>query len=430
MRLCLSMIFLLLSTALAHSDDFLVLHARVFDGEHTSDDQSVLVRNGKVEAIGRHLRSPRGIRIIDARGDTLLPGLIDAHTHIRSRTDLEQSLVFGVTTDISMLMDLALATQEKVEQAANRATDRADLISSGFCATAPGGHGTEYGLKFPTLSSPEEAQHWVDDRIAEGSDFIKIIYESGGDTGKGGRPSIDRATLQSLVLAAHARGKLAVVHIHTQVQAMEALEAGADGLAHLFAYGGDSIDPQFVPMVLAHHAFVIPTFTVLESVCNQSPGRIVLEDRHLRPYVLAEYISQLNKNINHGQVQNCMFSMGAIPPLAAAHVPILAGTDAGNPGTAPGPSLHLELEYLVDAGLAPIQALAAATSAPANVFHLADRGRIAPGLRANLFLVRGDPTADIKATRDILFVWKDGVLVDRQAWSRRAQEPPKNTTMP
>jgi imidazolonepropionase-like amidohydrolase len=403
--------------------DFLIQHVRIFDGEHIIGRTSVLVRKGKIEAVGPRLNSPKGVRVIDGAGHTLLPGLIDAHTHIRSRQDLEQSLAFGVTTDLSMLMDLKLAVEEKNEQSANKANDRADLFSSGYSATAPGGHGTEYGMKFPTLSGPEEAQAWVDDRIAEGSDYIKIMYEYGGDTGQGGRPSIDKATLEALIAAAHARGKLAVVHIHSERQAMDAIEANADGLAHLFSHGGEHVDPRFAPLVAAHHAFVIPTFTVLESVCNQNPGQRILDDQNLSPYVLPSYIAQLKKNINHGQPDHCMFSMTAIPPLAAAHVPILAGTDLGNPGTTAGASLHGELEYLVEAGLTPVQALVAATSAPADSFRLTDRGRIAPGLRADLLLVDGDPATDIRATRNILAIWKAGVMFDRQGWRMNDRSP-------
>jgi imidazolonepropionase-like amidohydrolase len=406
----------------ARAEDFLIERVRVFDGENAIDQTTVLIRNGKIEAISPRLHPPKGVRVIDGRGRTLLPGLIDAHTHIRSRQDLEQSLVFGVTTDMSMLMDLQLANEEKAEQNADQANDRADLFSSGYCATAPGGHGTEYGLKFPTLTGPQEAQVWVNDRIAEGSDYIKIIYENGGDTGHGGRPSIDKATLQALIAAAHARGKLAIVHIHSEQQAMDAIESGADGLAHLFSHGGASVDPRFAPLVAAHHAFVIPTFTVLESVCNQNPGQRILGDPKLSPFILPAYVPQLRKNINHGQANNCMFSMSAIPPLSAARVPILAGTDVGNVGTAPGASLHGELEYLVEAGLTPKQALEAATSAPASAFHLADRGRIVPGLRADLVLVNGNPSENIRATRDIVAVWKSGVPVDRQAWLNRSTE--------
>lgn len=409
----------------ARGEDFLVKNVRVFDGERIIARTSVLVRDGKIAAVAPGLSAPKGVRTINGAGQTLLPGLIDAHTHLRFRQALEESLVFGVTTDLSMLMNPQRAAEQKAEQKAGKATDRADLFSSGFCATAPGGHGTEYGFKIPTLTTPAEAQGWVDDRIAEGSDYIKIIYENGGDTGKGGRPSIDKATLQALVVAAHARGKLAVVHIHSEQQAIDAIEANADGLAHTFLFGGDTVDPTFATLMATHHAFIVPTFTVLHSVCNLGPGQRILSDPKLSPYLLPDDVVQLGKNINRAPASNCKFAMSVIPPLVAAHVPILAGTDLGNLGTAPGASLHGELEYLVEAGLTAPQALTAATSAPAAAFHLTDRGRIAPGLRADLLLVKGDPTSDIKATRDIVAVWKGGVLLDREAWLTRAKAAAK-----
>ena len=95
-------------------------------------------------------------------------------------------------------------------------------------------------------------------------------------------------------------------------------------------------------------------------------------------------------------------------------MPILAGTDAPF-GSVHGVSLHHKLELLVKAGLTPMDALAAATSVPAHLFDLADRGRIAAGLRADLLLVEGDPTSDIRATRAIAGVWKWGEAIDRQA---------------
>ena len=104
----------------------------------------------------------------------------------------------------------------------------------------------------------------------------------------------------------------------------------------------------------------------------------------------------------------------AVRVLRAAGVVILAGTDAPNPGTAQGASLHGELELLVEAGLTPAEALRAATSAPAGVFGLKDRGRLAPGLRADLVLVDGDPSQDIRATRAIVGIWKAGLAVERR----------------
>jgi hypothetical protein len=101
-------------------------------------------------------------------------------------------------------------------------------------------------------------------------------------------------------------------------------------------------------------------------------------------------------------------ALAAVGQLARGGVPILAGTDAPNPGTTHGASMHRELELLVSAGLSPAAALTAATATPARIFGLKDRGRIAPGLRADLVLVKGDPTTDILATRDIQRVWKLG----------------------
>ena len=103
----------------------------------------------------------------------------------------------------------------------------------------------------------------------------------------------------------------------------------------------------------------------------------------------------------------------AVRQLRAARVPILAGSDAPNPGTTHGASLHREMEMLVAAGLKPVEALAAATSAPAKAFGLADRGRIVRGLRADLVLVKGHPGQDVTATRDIVRIWKAGRPVER-----------------
>ena len=155
-------------------------------------------------------------------------------------------------------------------------------------ARPPGGHGTEYGLKFPTLTGPKEAQAWVDDRIAEGSDYIKIIYENGGDTGHGGRPSIDKATLQALIAAAHAHGKLAIVHIHSERQAMDAIESGSDGLAHRSH------------MRRSGRSKLCATGCRSSRVCNPhihgagkrlqpESGQRILDDPKLSPFVLPAY---------------------------------------------------------------------------------------------------------------------------------------------
>src|ERR1017187_4960769 len=389
--------------------------ARVFDGAQVLPHATIVVRNGRIAAVGPQVQAPDSARVIDARGKTLLPGLIDSHTHVFGPEVLRAALVFGVTTELDMFMSDAVLINIREELALAETLGIADLHSAGTLVTAPGGHGTEYGLPIPTLSSPEQAQAFVDARIAEGSDYIKIVYDDGKAFGIS-FPTLGQETLKAVIAAAHARKKLAVVHIGSLQGAREAVEAGADGLAHLFT--DRPPDAGFGRFVASHHAFVVPTLTVLESVAGRGGGAALAGDPALAPYLSPGGHAELSRTFPAlpGAATNYAAAEEAVRQLRAAHAPVLAGTDAPNPGTTHGASLHRELELLVKAGLTPTEALAAATSVPAKQFGLEDRGTIAPGKRADLLLVDGDPTADIKATRKIAGVWKLGVAVDRDAY--------------
>lgn len=386
-----------------------ITRVRIFDGNRVIQSGTVVVRGGTIVAVGPRVKVPAGAEIVDGRGATLLPGLIDAHTHTWGNA-LERAAVFGVTTELDMFTMPAFAAAMRNEQARNGAPGRADLLSAGILATAPGGHGTEYGLPVPTLTKPEEAAAWVEARVGEGSDYIKIISEDGSAYGRT-IPTLDRATIAALVAAAHERGKLAVVHVSTEDRAIEALEAAADGLAHTF--DDRSPEPAFVDAAVAGKAFVIPTLTVVESTTGEPSGRSLIDDPQLGPYLIQAEIDNLGTAFPRWGEPHFQNALDAVRLLAKAKVPILAGTDSPNPGTTHGASIHRELELLVRAGLTPLQALAAATAVPAKAFRLADRGRIAPGLRADLLLVEGDPTRDVLRTRAIRRVWKLGQEIPR-----------------
>jgi hypothetical protein len=216
-----------------------------------------------------------------------------------------------------------------------------------------------------------------------------------------------------VVEAAHRRGKLVVAHISTPANARAALEAGADGLAHLFP--GTTITPEaadsLAQLARARGAFVIPTFSVLESIAGVKP-RDILDDPAIAALLDKEERATLESGFGLATTPARLVAPKAVTAaLRKAGVPLLAGTDAGNPGTEYGVSLHHELASLVDAGLSPREALAAATSVPAEVFRLGKRGRVANGYKADLLLVEGNPLVDIGATRRIVEVWKDGASV-------------------
>ncbi len=393
-------------SALATAAPTIVQNVRVFDGERMLPVRSVLIDGGKIVDADFRGKAPAGATLIDGTGRTLLPGLIDAHVHAFRHFELP--LLFGVTTQVDMFTGVAAMQDVSRKMQAGANHGQSDLFSAGTLATAPGGHGTGYGMTIPTLSTPAQAQAFVDARIAEGSHFIKIVMED-GQPGHA-MPSLDSATVTALINAAHRRGKLAVVHISTLAHARAALQAGADGLVHLFT--GSAIDAaelaQFVKLAKARKAFVIPTFSVLESMAGIKAAD-VLGDAGLMALLDKEQKAPLNGSFS--PVVNPALLTAPLAVSAALHragVPVLAGTDAGNTGTQYGISMHHELATLVKAGLTPVQALAAATSRPAQAFRLGRRGRIAAGYKADLLLVEGDPSADIARTRRIVDVWKDG----------------------
>lgn len=387
-----------------------IRNVTLFDGREIIRHATVTMSGTVITHIGQDRESAEvasGAVVLEGQGMTLLPGLIDSHTHVptfqsAAYSALRRALVFGVTTELDMNADPRTVAEIKRHQGAGDGMDMADVRSSGWLITAPGGHGTEYGAEIQTITGPDEAQAFVDKRIAEGSDYIKIIHDD-----RYGFHTLDRATIAAVADAAHRRGKLAIAHIGTQDHARDAIESGVDGLAHIF--NDRPPDPAFGHLLAERGVFVVPTLAVVGNPMDLYVDSSLTSDPRIAPY-----LSDADLFYLRGRRAGREYPAEEAVRACKAHgVRILAGTDAPNPGTLHGVSLHHELELLVRAGLSPREALAAATSIPAEVFGLSDRGRIAPGLRADLVLVQGDPTVDITATRAIVGVWKQGVPLDR-----------------
>ena len=353
-----------LPTLYGRSEAFLVRDARVFDGDRLREGVSVLVREGRIEAVGPGIAAPAGTEEIDGAGKTLLPGLIDAHGHVRGQA-LRTQLVFGVTTVLDMSTDVEWAAAMRREQKDGRGLDRADLYSAGNLVTAPHGHGTEHE-DIPTISSANQAQAVVDARIAEGSDFIKIVHDDGMTFGPRPIPTIDQETMRAVVEAAHARMLLAVVHIGSVPGARDALMSGADGLVHLSP--DRAFDEDLVAVAVRSGAFIVPTLSLNESLCGIATGASLVTDKHLAPFLSPSSAKNLGEHFRFRPPHPLHFSsvLASVARLHAAGVRILAGTDAPNPGTFHGASIHRELELLVQAGLSPLEALAPACPTPSR----------------------------------------------------------------
>lgn len=398
------------ATKVTGTDSFIVVGARVFDGENVLPKTNVLVQDGLIVAVGPEV-NVRNITRISGRGRTLLPGLIDGHAHTESVGQLNEALRFGITT----VLDMGTFPEydKTLRDAARSRADLADFRSSGIFITPTRGHGTEYGYDIATLNRAEDAEKFVDDRINAGADYLKLVI-NGVRNKRSGMPTQSADTVHAITKVGHERGMLVVAHIESEDDVRLAVAAGVDGLVHHWRDSGAR--PDLAQLIASKGIFVIGgDAVVIDGFLNQGPQQL-LADKLISPYLSDQSRRDLTRPLNPPPSLTIQPVVAGLRSLVEADVLLLAGTDAAtiNPRIVHGASIHRLLELMVVAGMLPTQALQSATANIVDAFGLTDRGRIKSGLRADMVLIRGDPTQNILATRDIVKVWRGGVEVERQ----------------
>ncbi|MDO4916010.1 MAG: amidohydrolase family protein [Rothia sp. (in: high G+C Gram-positive bacteria)] len=315
---------------------------------------------------------------IDGRGKYLLPGLIDTHLHLTGTKNLEDLIRAGVTTGV----DLGTHPDSLVQELRD-VPGVASIISAGSAASAPGGTQTEV-MGFPAESivhGPEDAERFIQWRIDNNSDLIKIIIE---DPHNPTVSALSLDTLRALVTSAHDHGLLTVAHAVTDYSFTLGIEAGVDILTHSPA--DKPLSTENVQKIAERGIIVSPTLIMMKTVIASREGQ---------PGPVLDY-------------QACQESVRALHHGGAV---LLAGTDANETPMAPvphGTSLHDELDLLIEAGLNNREAIISATTDAARYLRLSDRGLIEEGLRADLLLVDANPLEDISTLRRPFAVWAAG----------------------
>ena len=392
-----------------------IVGVRVFDGERLLDGaQDVTVVDGLIGAVEPSRAEARSLDDVDGFGALLLPGLIDAHVHA-SLFGLQQAALFGVTTVLDMgsspgvIDPLRLAVAERA--------DLADLRSAVTGLTRPDGHphqmiGDLGHPDTPTVSTVAEVPSFVADRVAEGADYLKTWVEDGEVLGSS-VPPLQPTILRAYVEAGHAAGRHVLVHAMKRRAAEQAVAAGADGLTHLFV--DEPLDDGLLERFVVAEMHVVPTLSLLASIAGDPAAAPLADEPRVRATTPSARRKGLQSTLGTLTPAHLETALAAVKELHEAGVLLFAGTDTADfamPGLAPGVSLHGELRLLVRAGLSPAEALRAATCDPADRFGLTDRGRIRPGLRADLLLVEGDPTIRIEESLAIREVWRGGSRVE------------------
>ncbi|MEG1681766.1 MAG: amidohydrolase family protein, partial [Stenotrophomonas sp.] len=365
--------------------------AMVFDGTGRAPyAASVLVEDGRIAAIGAELAAPKGARVVNARGQALLPGLFDLHTHWTPNatpSELPQVANLYMAAGVTTVSDFHQPPEAYAPRRAWLQRIAAPDVKFAARMSTPLGHGADWGDENTTrwVNSPEAARAGVRAVAAYKPDFIKAFTDGWRYSNAADNSSMDEETLTALVDEAHKNGLKVFTHTVMVKRGKAAARAGVDVIAHSVQDG--AVDDELIALMREHGTAYAPSLAVYLPERVDGSGR-----NNGKPDVLAQ------------REQNFANALHNVKTLHDAGIPVVVGTDAGMTGTPHGTSTLRELELLVQAGLTPSEALLAGTSASAKALGVNDRGSIEVGKRADLLLVSGRPwerIGDVRNTQQV-----------------------------
>ncbi|HEX8443292.1 MAG TPA: amidohydrolase family protein [Allosphingosinicella sp.] len=411
MRLFLFLL-ILISAPAAAQDIILLRPARVFDGlnPRLHEGWSVIVRGERIEAVGPGLSAPPGARVIELPRTTLMPGMIEGHSHLflhpynetswddqvlrepeslrtaRAVNHARATLLAGFTTVRDLGTEGAGYADVGLKQAIEQGIVPGPrmLIATRALVTT-GSYGPKTGPEEPVKGAEEaDGPNLVvaaRRQIGAGADVVKLYGDYRWRPGEDSRPTYTLGELRAVVEASHAAGRDVAVHASTPEGMRNAILAGADTIEH-----GNSGTAEIFRLMREHGVALCPTLAATDAISRYRGWNGAAPE----PAAVAE-------------------KRRSFAAALAARVPICMGGDVGV--YAHGDNAR-EMELMVAYGMPPADVLIAATSGNARLFGLAEKlGSVRSGLLADLVAVEGDPTRDIAAVRAVRLVMKGGVVV-------------------
>jgi imidazolonepropionase-like amidohydrolase len=418
MRLLILIALLLLAPApapaQADGDAVLLRPARVFDGVNPRPHEgwSVLVRGDRIEAVGPSLKAPAGARVVDLPGMTLMPGLIEGHSHLflhpynetswddqvlkeplalrtaRAVNHARDTLMAGFTTVRDLGTEGAGYADVGLKQAIEQGivpgprmlvATRALVATSSYAPQSPDpDHEVRQGAEEADGGALVTAARR---QIGRGADVLKLYGDYRWRPGEAPRPTFTLEEMRAAAAAAHGAGRHVAVHASTPEGIRNAVLAGADTIEH-----GNSGTTEVFRLMKEKGVALCPTLAATDSIARYRGWNGAAPE----PAAIVE-------------------KKASFAAALAAGVPMCMGGDVGV--YAHGDNAR-EMALMVAYGMRPAEVMIAATSANARFFRVADRlGAVRKGLLADLIAVEGDPTRDIAAVTRVRMVMKDGVVV-------------------
>jgi len=406
---------LMYSSWCAAQETYYLTAERVFDGDQMQKDWAVIVRDGKILQAGpkNTVRQPAGSTLITRPNSTLIPGLIEGHSHLllypynitdwdtqvlketdtyrtaRATVHARNTLMAGFTT----ARDLGTEGAGYADVALKRAIDEGiipgpRLMVAGRAIVSTGSYGPkgyDHDMEIMLGAEPADGNDLirvVRDQIGKGADFIKIYADYRWGREGEDQPSFTLEELKLINEVTRSSGRVMVCHAKSKEAMRRAVLAGAETIEH-----GDFIDVETGKLMKEHNVTYFPTIAAVDMI---SQYRGWVKGKTAEP----ERVTIKKKSFKDAIASGVAIGMG------------------GDVGVFPHGENVLEMELMVEYGMETLQVLRAATSVNAKAFHLEDKlGFIKPGHLADLVFVSGDPSKNISDLRKVTFVMKEGKVV-------------------
>ena len=440
--------------------DLLIVGGRTIDpGSGSIQDGAVLaIDDGKIVAIESDRSKFAAEKTIEASGKFVIPSFADMHVHWGNgtfaedndlvRSTLARNLYYGVTRILNMGSNSASPADIDAfrRKLSSGEWQGPTIYAVGALITVPGSHPTttifppplqkqiaqtvaaapERGpidlmpLRAITLvRTPDDVRVEVRRLAKWGADAVKLTIESGPGPFGDDHPQMSEEIVQAAVEEAHAAKIPVIAHISSRDDLDICLRTGVDAAAHAAISG--PFDTELHKAMGAARFFYVATLGLYDGFLNWTADPTRMDDPLLRETLTDGEVASMQGSARVFERERTFFGKIGLRPLMhhvrdahRAGAILLTGTDTGNPFAFPGFDVHEELRLLVEAGIEPLDALAAATANPAEFLGEADRwGSIAVGQAADLLVLDADPTVDIMSTRRIARVIQHGRVVDR-----------------
>lgn len=414
----------------AMADTTVLRHASVIDGTGAplKRDEAIVMTDGKIAWIGPNnaVRLPSGAVSVDLSGQTVMPGIFDDHVHVGNMHDqdqnstyftkanVEQALrtyaAYGVTSVFSAGTEKDLIFPLRNAQRSGRPT-MARVFTAGEGLYYKGGYGGIPGFNRP-VSNPVEATSLVAEDAKKGVDVIKFWI----DDEEGTFPTKMPYTISKAIIdEAHKLHKKVVAHVYHYQDARVLINQGVDGFMH--AVRDRPLDETFLANMHVHGTWQLASTLSREASYAYRPLPFLNDPFFTKGVSAAELKllrdAEFNRKLHQSPVfkyyqGNMDIALENMGREARAGIPLGMGTDSGPPGRFPGFNAHLEMEYMVKAGIKPMDVIVAATSAPARFFGANNQGTLAAGKLADILVLNKNPLDDIRNTRTIAHVYISG----------------------